>query len=184
MSIHRKLAAVQRVARLKVLASRMGQVARESFAKRGLVAEEDRGVVEERVGLVDVMPTLLDLLGVEKTGGEGRSLVGHLLGEFPGADSGEETPYFASTDEGVKLRGVISENYKLVLDLETDRVRLFDLEKDPSERHDLADQEPAARDRLRLLLDRHLERASLGAGQEAVLSEEEIEELRALGYAR
>ncbi len=142
------------------------------------------GVVEERVGLVDLMPTVLDLLGVEKTGGEGRSLVGHLLGEFSGAEPSGETPYFASTDEGVKLRGVISGNYKLVLDLETDRVRLFDLEKDPAERHDLADQEPAARDRLRLLLDRHLGRASLGGGQEAALSEEEIEELRALGYAR
>ncbi|MDG2333789.1 MAG: sulfatase [Myxococcota bacterium] len=142
-------------------------------------------VIEEPVGLVDFMQTALDLLQVNIQAGEGRSLTRYLEGELPWrAPAQEPVAYFASTEEGTKLRSVSLGNDKLILDLETGQVQLFDLGKDPGERLDVAAERPFTRDRLLLVLNRHLERTSLGEKGGRALSPEQIEELEALGYAR
>ncbi|MDE0884918.1 MAG: sulfatase-like hydrolase/transferase [Myxococcota bacterium] len=140
-------------------------------------------VIEEQVGLVDLMQTALDLLQVDIEAGEGRSLTRYLGGDFPSsAPARAPVAYFASTEEGTKLRGVSLGDDKLILDLETGQAQLFDLGTDPGEKRDIAAERPSTRDRLRRVLDRHLERTDLGEGGGQALSPEQIEELEALGY--
>jgi len=85
------------------------------------------GVVEN----VDLVPTLVDLLGlpVEGQGFEGRSLLPRLNGK-----AGGERFAFAMMN---RWRAVADDRYKLVTELGTGRWQLFDLQRDPVERRDV-----------------------------------------------
>lgn len=85
---------------------------------------------------LDVVPTLLDLLGV----GSGRSLL------RPGPNAGR---VHAFTDWGELLVAVRVGRWKLIHDVGSGRDRLFDLAVDAQERCDLADREAARCERLR-----------------------------------
>ena len=112
---------------------------------------EDRARhVEDRVSLLDVVPTVLDLLELPQPPGLlGRSLVPLLRGE-----SLPVRPVFG---EGFaadsKLQTVVDGNWKLIRDLDTGNIALYDLAKDPAERTDLAASRPEDVERLRQLLD-------------------------------
>ena len=96
--------------------------------------------VAEPVSLLDLAPTLLDLLGVPDPGGlQGRSLVPLLRGEpWP------PVPLFFDTQWAPRthLRGVLAGGWKYSLELTTGVERLFDLRTDPGERRNLADAAP------------------------------------------
>lgn len=85
---------------------------------------------------LDVVPTLLDLLGL----GCGPSLL------RPGPDAGR---VHAFTDWGELLVAARVGRWKLIHDVGSGRDRLFDLDVDPQERRDLADREVARCERLR-----------------------------------
>jgi len=134
--------------------------------------------VDTPVSLVDLFATVLDLLGVPAPDNDGRSLRPLLEGGDAPA-----RPLFGETDNHASLRGVVVGRHKLVLDRASGEVELFDLARDPGERDDLAGRAPALRERLRALLDAHLDDlAPLARPAEARLSEEHVEQLRALGY--
>lgn len=78
-------------------------------------------------------------------------------------------------------RGVVDWPWKYIHDREHNQIQLFDLSLDPKERANRAANEPAVRDRLQRLLDEHF---AVGAADapERDLSEDELEQLRALGY--
>lgn len=78
-------------------------------------------------------------------------------------------------------RGVVAWPWKYIYDREHLEVQLFDLSADPKERANRAAAEPEVRDRLRALLDEHF---AVGRTQapERDLSQEELDQLRALGY--
>jgi glucan phosphoethanolaminetransferase (alkaline phosphatase superfamily) len=90
----------------------------------------------ERVGrvvsLVDTAPTVLDLLGVQGPGGrQGRSML-----------DGQSGVVLFCTDYSLGLLGLRDGRWKLIHELESGRDRLFDLEEDPGEQHDLGATRP------------------------------------------
>jgi arylsulfatase len=158
----------------------------------------DRHTVASPVSLVDVAPTLVELLellppDVAATQFEGRSLVPYLRGE-----SLPERPVFAesgrsffskmirgrvSFDVRGRFRTVVSGDWKLIWTpgQTPDReFQLYDVAADPDETRDLSREFPERVQELKRLLDAWM------AGDSAVdspeISERDREGLRALGY--
>jgi arylsulfatase A-like enzyme len=139
-------------------------------------------VVEERVGLVDLMPTLLDLLQLEPPPlMHGRSLVPLLAGE-PRRASVADAHVGDATTGGATLRSIDSEGWKLIVDTTSGEVELFDLENDPSERNDIAAAHPARVVRLSDRLDAHFRALQVAGADVVEPTEQNLEQLRALGY--
>jgi arylsulfatase A-like enzyme len=90
---------------------------------------------------VALWPTITDVLGLPADPRwQGRSLLGAAPGEARRA-------YF--NNHGSTMLGVREGRYKYVEDLRRKRSLLFDLARDPGERHDLSEAHPARCDRLR-----------------------------------
>jgi glucan phosphoethanolaminetransferase (alkaline phosphatase superfamily) len=93
-----------------------------------------RGQIRRRtvVSLIDTAPTILDLLGEKPPAVyEGRSML----------DPWPRTAFFF-TDYSLRLLGMRDERYKTIYDIDSGRVRLFDMEADPRETTDIAPQHP------------------------------------------
>ena len=92
------------------------------------------------VGLIDVLPTLLELAGAEPDPTlQGRSLVPYLRGETP-----PHPPVFSEkpSEEEAPLKSMVRWPHKLIWNLGLNRFSLFDLEADPGERSDLFGEDP------------------------------------------
>lgn len=140
--------------------------------------------IDAQVGLIDVMPTLLDLLGVkDQPPMQGRSLRALLNGgTLP------ERPLFA---EGSMIPGVVAmrtNDWKFVRPT-AGGPELYDLRADPREQANLCatDRDRCApfMDQLRTLsaeVDRPLAQQQLPTPRAAVIDEQTHERLRRLGY--
>jgi arylsulfatase A-like enzyme len=147
--------------------------------------------VEVPVSLVDVLPTLLEVAGVEPPADlAGRSLLGLARGE----PAGDERALFAHRIRGSTpapllerppLWAVMLGRWKLIHDTKGDRIELFDLELDPDETRDLAVERPDEVAALRELLDRFISGSVLeeGASVEVDIDDELLRTLEELGYA-
>lgn len=127
---------------------------------------------------LDVVPTLLDYLGIdaEPYGLEGESLRGVIeTGEDP------ERRAFSSM---ASQRSVNDGRFKVLYDIASGRYRLFDLREDPGETRDVSGEEPRALKRLQHQLhawERAVEKDA--DAEERLRKAQEIEdELRNLGY--
>ena len=135
-------------------------------------------VSDEVVGLIDLMPTLLALVGLEAPAyAQGRNLVPLLLGEGL-----RERPIYL---DGGGVRAMRSATHTVFLGPEGER-ECFDRARDPMELGPLA-EEPAACERLATALEQLVggfDGLAVGAegGETVALDAEEIEALRALGY--
>jgi arylsulfatase len=89
---------------------------------------------------VDTAPTILNLAGIAPSpDAEGHSLVPLIQGKVKAVNKyvyGEE-------DVMAPLRSVRTDRYKLIEDLWTGKIQLFDVSNDPDERHDLYGHIPA-----------------------------------------
>jgi arylsulfatase A-like enzyme len=151
-------------------------------------------VVSDPVSLVSITPTILDLLEIDaaersfhepslasrmRAGGDGDGDSSWVLTEVgflpPGAPRSVKRAF---------KKGIVGNRFKLIRDEETHAVELYDLESDPGETRNLADERPELRDRLLGVLEDRLRRARAGAQAPDLrhLTEEEIETLRGLGY--
>jgi arylsulfatase A-like enzyme/Tfp pilus assembly protein PilF len=146
--------------------------------------------IDANVGLVDLLPTSLDLLGVPLPRGfqpSGNDLAGALRG---GAGPTTESPQYAESlipllhfgwsDLRVLRRG----SWKYVL---APKPELFDLASDPHEQHNLvaeqADRAAALRGTLAKLLDRERRVAKAATAQTLPAGHlDQLERLGALGY--
>lgn len=139
-------------------------------------------VVDEPVSLLDLLPTLADLMAWSLPESElpGRSLVPLLIGE----PAGPAPPLLAVTARPQARRdlvAVVDGGFKLIRHQETGLVELYDLGADPGELEDLAEVRPEVVERLAILLDVMTDRG-VEAGAWADLDDESRAQLEALGY--
>jgi arylsulfatase A-like enzyme len=122
------------------------------FHQRGLAPR----VVDQTVELTDVVPTILEALGLPLSSRSvGRSLVPILRGEKApegriayaekGAHPGEQT--------------VITDRYQLIRNRKTEELRLYDLLADPEAKRDIAAEQPDLATRLGAELEKRRKRA-------------------------
>lgn len=141
----------------------------------------------EPVSLVDISATILDGLGIEKDEVEENALRSSGISLWPVLTKGETVPSRFLTVEGTlygpERRAAIQWPLKLTVETGTGRRQLYNLERDPKERTDLAPTEPQAVRFLSQELSNTLRAAREGVRSEDVpLDEATLEELRALGY--
>ena len=101
------------------------------------------GISDELVELVDIVPTLYELLGmIVPPHVQGRSLASRLRGERPEAPHREfvRTEHYAATNFPDKSHATMyrDRRWKLVVYHQKDIHELYDLENDPWEHHDLS----------------------------------------------
>ncbi len=151
-------------------------------------------VIDRVVELIDVLPTLLELLGLEAPAEQhGVSLV-RLL-ERPDA-GGTERPAFSEYDD-TAIRTVMSGGWKLIVNPDAvdpvcvpgapdfpfpiEPLELYDLTADPGETRNLAAERPDVVDELRALIAARFAGLS-DRGREQDIPEDLRRELEALGY--
>lgn len=118
--------------------------------------------ISQPVTLVDVAPTLLELVDVPIPDTfDGRSLVGPMLG----SDRDDPPPVFAEllpyTAWNEHHKAVIDGDEKLIRDFSAGIEEYYDLSEDPREQDNLADSHPDRVDELGAILDRFVERSRL-----------------------
>jgi arylsulfatase A-like enzyme len=135
----------------------------------------------------DLTPTIRALFGLAARDADGIDLGPWLRGEA--APTGralvaEIAPQrMLDEDRPPRLVAVRTPEAKLIRDLDADRVELYDLVADPGERRDVAAAQPERVAALAPALDAYVAQARAVAEQ-VELSAEEVERLRALGYAK
>jgi arylsulfatase A-like enzyme len=135
-------------------------------------------VVAQGVGMVDVFPTLLELVGVDPAQAAplvpGRSLLALMRGVRSPA-----RPVFSEVDVDVPMRSVLVDDVHQIHYPEQGRSERYDWRHDPMELEPLAPDTDLAR-----ILNNHAEsQAPARAGKGRGPTPEERERLRALGYA-
>lgn len=142
--------------------------------------------VDSTVSLIDVMPTLLALAepALKMDGIAGRDLSAYLRG----GDAGPEVAVFGTaTRHDPGMISMENGRYKLIWNYPNAKPALYDLRRDPLERHDIAERRPRVSRRMSRMVVRHLQRLEeQGSLRETStqLSDELIERLRALGYVQ
>jgi len=134
---------------------------------------------------VDIVPSLLELLGTEPPPGlDGRSFLPLIEAGGAAQDRIAYSETLQPADSTAKLLAVSDGRYKLIRSLAGETVLLFDLAEDPGEKQDLAAARPDLVARLEELIDRYLaiEAPAGPRPDEDGITEEQREELRALGY--
>jgi arylsulfatase A-like enzyme len=137
--------------------------------------------VSATVRQVDVAPTLCELTGVEPD----RAFVGQSLVPLLEGRGGTDRPvlsqgnFWGQPSDAWRQGGM-----KLIRSFETGDIQLFDLRSDPGERIDLADRAPQQRERMLNELKLVLLAIETDAvtGENAVLTQQEIDHLTSLGY--
>jgi choline-sulfatase len=153
-------------------------------------------VVRSHTSNVDVMPTLLDLVGLSAAPGvDGHSRVPEVLA----VARGQEPPpadhtVIAQLDQNWGQPGFDPQNMVAVLDDEYRYVRadqrsgrveqIFDYREDPAELRDRMDDKPEGLANLQQIAETYLgQKPPWGASPKREINELELNQLRALGYA-
>jgi arylsulfatase A-like enzyme len=139
-------------------------------------------VVSDRVGLVDLTPTLSELFNLRLSPGHhGRSLV-PLLGGF--GDGDEPTLYFESLagvygKNWAARQGIIADGHKFI---RLPQSELYDLDSDPGETRNLAREERAQAAAMEETLEQMLLAEPEKEDSRREMSGEDRRQLEALGY--
>ena len=148
--------------------------------------------MQENVGLIDVAPTLLDLLGFEVPADlDGRSLASFCRSPDKRTGLGEEHQALLERplvlhrfEDGQHLWGIIQEQWKLIEGPES--LELYDLGRDPLEQTNVVLRFPELVEQLRARLTAHRERGAdpQSARTEVQIDAELLERLKTLGYVK
>lgn len=147
------------------------------------------GVAGRRVGaladLLDLGPTIADLFGVLGEGGSERAFTGKSL--LPAVEGvAGKASVLTRTIWDRPIYGRIEGPHKLIYDTRTGSQQLYDLEADPGERSDRRAAEPIVaafhRQALQETIARLLRRPVAAAAEQAEMTREQCENLKALGY--
>lgn len=147
-------------------------------------------VVDRWVGTVDILPTVLDLLGLERPEGlQGRSLaplwkdVAAGRADTASASAGQ---YYAENLSPRLTHGW--GEFRVLFDgplkyIHGPRQELYDVDADPHERHDLLPERPEDGERLRRMLEHFIARnAVAGVSSMEAIDDEVRARLESLGY--
>ncbi len=134
------------------------------------------------VSTVDLMPTILDFVGHPEHSG-----ADHARRSLLRVDTATASPVFAQTRRDGVRDAVVDGNWKLIRDTVRKRSELYDLARDEDESNDIAWRHPEVVARLEgQLASWHDELARSRRARPSAtapkLSDEEIEQLRGLGY--
>ena len=148
------------------------------------------GPAGERVGsfagLTDLTATIADVFGVLEGTAADREFQGtSLLPSIYGART-DTTVHFQSYGERPRY-AMRDERYKLIFDSSNGREELYDLRSDPGETENVAEGQPVLAALHRQRLHRWILEQRVGQSapsQQAKISEEQMENLRALGYVK
>jgi arylsulfatase A-like enzyme len=134
--------------------------------------------------LLDVAPTIADVLGARGKGGSDRQFQGRSL--LPVIAGAPGKPVVLSRTVWDRPRYALrDERYKFFYDTRTGEERLYDLEKDPGETRDVGPSEPLRAAYYRQALHGwtlQLARRRPAGSEQAELSREQCENLKSLGY--
>lgn len=139
-------------------------------------------VVPSRVRLIDIMPTVLDILGMPVPPGvRGISLLPQIRGKKKDdLPSYIETNYPRENYGWSELRGLVDGPWKYIL---APTPELYDLAKDPGEEKNVASTEPAVLRTEAGKLDELIDRSGARKGAaRRTMTAAEAERLRSLGY--
>jgi len=139
--------------------------------------------VDATVELIDVLPTVLELLGLPAT----RAAMGYsLVPLIDGAPVSNGVAYAEGTVWTASLRTVVTDRHQLLYDVDTGAVRLYDHVTDPRARTDLATDEPALTTRLvgevKRRMDEAARRRTHATAPAPAIDAETRRDLKALGY--
>jgi arylsulfatase A-like enzyme len=153
---------------------------------------------DEQVSILDIMPTILELAGIESESGEGTSLAGGLRGgalpemrpmlseSIPLLPRHPERKRIHLPGNAGKMRALREFPWKLIATPKEEGVdwELYRLDEDPGEKNNLAgsgaDVEPGLRARMLAILE--LEAAEEAQDLDEPIDEEQLELLKSLGY--
>jgi arylsulfatase A-like enzyme/Flp pilus assembly protein TadD len=140
--------------------------------------------IEEVVGIIDIVPTVCDLLEIEHPAEiQGQSLIPCFSKKRPKPE--DRALYceslFPTNYEINSLLGLVTNRWKYI---QTTRPELYDLEADPGESNNLADAQPhrarILKDRLAQMLEQTVRQGDVD--KETPLDEESLKHLKSLGY--
>ena len=139
------------------------------------------GRVTEQVRLIDVAPTIADLLGLRAPPtSEGTSLRAVIDGSAPRLEALTENSHCSA------IKSLRTARHKYILSTRLPHERLYDLENDPGEQDDIARQDVEATRGMRRLMSALLERNDANRAYRntgaVTLTAEEREKLEGLGY--
>ena len=144
--------------------------------------QHDGRVVREPVGTIDIVPSIMKMLGGTCAKCDGRPL------QDAGKAPRTVFSYWMAHDEPKALmRSVVADGWKLIRTHkgDMDAEELFFLDQDPSEEHDLRATEMDRVARLRGLLERYEAESGPTETAEAIkLKPGDVERLKALGYVQ
>lgn len=147
--------------------------------------------ISKRVCMLDLLPTLLELAGLNDMV-TGTTFAGQsFLSAFNGKPetSAQRTCISERTFYGLDEKAVQNNNLKLILRMRDLSMELYDLQADPGEQDNLSARRSKDTQEMRALLDDWMQGMPPEPGSHATesqddLSEEAIQQLRSLGYIR
>ena len=143
--------------------------------------------VEKLVRHIDLLPTVLDLAEVDPGPWSVRQEGSSLLPLMTGQDDEQSRWVFSERNlYGRQQRSVQDDRYKLIVEVGTERIELYDVIADPGERENLAESRRDEADRLLTLLTEWASRMGpvVPPPESDAASSEDLESLRALGYVQ
>jgi arylsulfatase A-like enzyme len=128
--------------------------------------------IRNPVALLDLLPTMVTLAGIKQPFSfEGESLWPQLSrGVEPSPDRAIFSEVQVGFHDSHVINAITTRDYKLIYDVTFNTYQLFDHRTDPTEKHDLSGRRPAELKRMRDLLARVMERATLPGLEEEIHS--------------
>ncbi len=137
-------------------------------------------VVERFVSTLDIMPTVLGVLGIENPSGiAGSDLFGN-----GGLAQARESAVYSDVSKWYVIKAVLHDGFKYIYNYCRKQEELYDLEKDPYEKINLVPYRPELAGQLQQLLGEwvHSVPKAQKVEKKAAASQADLEKLRALGY--
>jgi len=141
--------------------------------------------IKQNVSLIDLMPTILDIVGLEIPKNYKHSGKIIKFNANSDIDYQRETVFF-ETKRMAKLDGVAKDKWKCIVDFRKGKVSLFDLENDPLERENLSKKYPQIVRELAREIEKwqSLIHTKKEKGQKVNFTERQKQILRSLGYIK